>query len=310
MLYCCKTVACRLIQTLAVLSIVVAGVWHETVTAQDAPTKPNAPSFAISIWPDLAPDETTKQLGTTLPPRNPAEAITRVEQITSPSMAVLEPATPCGTAVVILPGGGFSYTVPDLEGTDAAPFLNELGITVFVLNYRVSGDKSDDAWRKPVQDSQRAVRWVRANAARYGLDPKRIGVLGFSAGGQAAAAHLTATDAFYLPIDEIDDQPFSPNFGMLIYPWQIEAEDGKLRPMIQVSKRTPPMFIVSTHDDTGALSTGAAKLYIDLKENRVSAELHVYRSGGHGYGTTSRKDSVIHKWPDAATDWLKLEVLR
>lgn len=263
----------------------------------------------IAIWPDLAPGESTKKTGTKLPVRNGDPSITRVEQITSPTIAVYQAEKPNGTAVAILPGGGFNYTVPDLEGSEAAPFLNELGITVFVLNYRCTADRSDTAWKKPAQDSQRTIRWIRANAASYGIEPNRVGLIGFSAGGQAAAAHLTANEAFYEAIDEIDQQSFRPDFGMLIYPWQIENPAKQLRSIIEVTEKTPPMFLVSTHDDKGAVSTGAAKLYIALKEKGVRSELHIYRSGGHGYGIRVRENSVIHKWTDAATDWLRLEAL-
>jgi len=101
---------------------------------------------------------------------------------------------------LILPGGGFRYTVPNLEGTTPAKFFNKLGITAFVLDYRVTADKSDSAWKKPTEDSQRAIRWIRANAAKYQLNTDQIGILGFSAGGQAAAAHITAADALYEPV--------------------------------------------------------------------------------------------------------------
>lgn len=315
--YCCSNTSRRIVRrlivprchpSLSLLSTVlvllsVAGVQRQAFS-QEGFQDPTVD--AISIWPDFAPGESTKKRGKVTPPEKDGWKLTRIENTTLPTMTVIQPESPNGTAVVVLPGGGFRFTVPDVEGSMAARFLTNLSVTVFVLNYRVTGDTSNNAWKKPAQDSQRAIRWIRANAEQYKLNPKKIGLLAFSAGGQSGTAHLAAKEAFYESVDEIDKQSSAPDFGMLIYPWRIEDENGRLKPMLRVNENTAPTFIVSTHDDKGAVSTGAAKLYIDLKENNVDAELHIYRSGGHGYGAGRRKDSVIHKWPSVATDWLQL----
>ncbi len=262
----------------------------------------------IFVWPDLAPDETDRATGTMLPMRptdNPP--ITRVEKIRRPPMTVY-PATenPNGAAVLILPGGGFGRVVPDLEGSEAATWLGELGVTSFVLNYRTRREDAEDepAWRRPLQDAQRAIRWIRANASKWNLDPKKIGLLAFSAGGQVGSILITADEAAYESIDAVDEQSFRPDFSMLVYPWRIydQASDGLL-PQIKVTTKTPPSFIVHTHDDNSS-SLGAVFLYADLKRNNVPAELHVYENGGHGYGTRDRPNSNIGTWTDRATDWL------
>ena len=186
----------------------------------------------IFVWPDLAPGETDRDTGTTLPMR-PTDhpPITRVEKIRRPPMTVY-PATkkPNGAAVLILPGGGFGRVVPDLEGSEAAKWLGELGVTSFVLNYRTRLEDAGDepAWLRPLQDAQRAMRWIRANASRWNLDTNKIGLLAFSAGGQVGSILITAEDTAYESIDAVDEQPFRPDFSMLVYPWRIydEASDG------------------------------------------------------------------------------------
>ena len=262
----------------------------------------------IFVWPDLAPGESDRATGTTLPARvseNPK--ITRVEKIRRPPMAVF-PATKNanGVAVLIMPGGGFGKVVPDLEGSEAAAIFGEIGITSFVLNYRTrfEGAPEEPVWKRPLQDGQRALRWIRANASKWNLQEDKIGLLAFSAGGQVGAMMITADTAAYESIDSVDNQPFLPNFAMLVYPWRIyDKKTDALIPQIQVSPETCPTFIVHTHDDASS-SLGAAYLYTQLKKNDVSAELHVYENGGHGYGTRERPDSNIGTWSDRATDWL------
>lgn len=266
----------------------------------------------IFVWPDLAPGETERTTGTMLPMRprdNPP--ITRIEKIRRPPMTVY-PATEKanGAAVLILPGGGFARVVPDLEGSEAAEWLGKLGVTSFVLNYRTRLDSAEDepAWLRPLQDAQRAMRWIRANASRWDLKRDKIGLLAFSAGGQVGSILITANEAAYDPIDKVDQQPFRPDFAMLVYPWRIyDPASDALLPQIKVSEKTPPSFIVHTHDDASS-SLGSVLLYAEMKRYNVPAELHVYENGGHGYGTRDRPNSNIGSWPDRATDWLKRQL--
>ena len=277
--------------------------------AQEAPgTGP------IFVWPDLAPGETERTTGTQLPMRavdNPP--IVRVEKIRRPPMSVY-PATKKanGSAVLILPGGGFGKVVPNLEGSEAADWLCDLGVTCFVLNYRtrLPNNTNEPAWKRPLQDAQRAMRWIRANAHRWNLDLEQIGLLAFSAGGQVGAILITQEEASYEPIDQIDEQAFRPDFAMLVYPWNMyEKKTDNLMSVIQVNQNTPPSFIVHTHDD-GSTSLGSVLLYADMKRQQVPAELHVYETGGHGYGTRARPNSNIGSWTDRATDWLERRLPR
>ena len=262
----------------------------------------------FNVWPDLAPGETTKNVGTKLPPRGDA-TITRVEKITQPTLDVFPAKKPNGTAVLILPGGGFRYVVPDLEGSESAAWLNERGVTAFVLRYRTAEGQGNENWLRPLQDSQRAIRLIRSESDKLKISPDKIGLFGFSAGGQVAAIHLAGADASYSSLDAVDTQPFAPNFGMLVYPWRIyDSATKSLMPQIQVSPDTPPAFIVHTDDDASS-SLGAALFYAGLKQNRVSGELHIYQNGGHGYGSRDRKGSAIGTWKDRAIEWLEIRGL-
>ena len=272
---------------------------------------PNAitPVENLPIWPDVAPSETSKNPGVALASRktdNPL--ITRIEKITQPTIDIFPAPDPNGSAVLILPGGGFRYVVTDLEGSEAAKWLNDLGVTAFVLRYRTS-EVREGAWKRSLQDSQRAISLVRAKATQWQINPEQIGLLGFSAGGQVASIHLTSTESTYEKVDEIDEHSSRPDFGILIYPWRIydEAEDRLIDP-ISVTKTTPPTFLVHTHDDAST-SLGAVMFYANLKRKEVPAEIHVYQNGGHGYGTRARPNSAIGTWTDRATQWLKINSL-
>lgn len=281
----------------------VIAVSPAVLMAQEAQT-------TIRVWPDLAPGENSRETGTPLPAK-PGEIkpITRVSGVRCPTMDVYPAKNPNGAAVLILPGGGFTYVVPDLEGSEAAPWLNEMGITVFVLRYRTkeAAVAGEPLWQRPLQDTQRAMRLIRSDAKRWQLKSDGIGLLAFSAGGQVGAiAHSKGDQSAYAAIDSIDQMSCKPDFSMLVYPWQVlDAKTNELLEPIQITEQASPAFIVHTHDDASS-SVGAAKLYIALKQNKVPAELHVYQNGGHGYGLRDRPDSVISSWPARATEWLKI----
>lgn len=268
---------------------------------------------SIPLWPELAPGETSSSTGEAMPARpNEKPPITRLINIRRPTMNVYQPKGKAnGTAVIILPGGGFAKVVPDLEGSEAAERLNALGITAFVVNYRTNEvtPKDEPRWKRPLQDGQRAIRLVRSQATEWNLDPNRIGLLAFSAGGQVGAILETATESAYPAGDEIDELSFRPDFAMLVYPWQVlkPGTEDLLDP-IQITSETPPTFLVHTHDDRSS-SIGAVELYAAMKRNNVPAELHVYENGGHGYGIRPRPNSNIGTWIDRAEEWLTVRGL-
>jgi acetyl esterase/lipase len=260
----------------------------------------------INIWPDLAPGETTRLTGEALP-RRPAEVppVTRLINITRPTVAVFPAAEPNGTGMIILPGGGFGKVVPDKEGSEAAKWLNQHGVTAFVLNYRTTSGKDKPGWVRALQDAQRTLALVRADAERWSLEKDRIGLLGFSAGGQVAARLLSDDGKLtYDRVDATDDVSHRPDFALLIYPWSIyDAENDSLVAGVSVAKNCPPTFLVHTHDDRSS-SLGAVYFYAGLKRRKIPAELHVYGNGGHGYGLRDVKGSQISSWPDHAEHWL------
>ena len=272
------------------------------------------PSVLISeelgtlIWPDLAPRESSREVGTNQPFRETERPpVTRVVKIRRPTMDIFLPKDPNGAAVLVLPGGGFGKVVPDKEGSEAAPWLNGHGVAVFVLRYRTNEVTPADepAWLRPLQDAQRAMRLIRANAEKWKIQSDRVGVLGFSAGGQVASIlHAAEGAAAYDSLDAIDEQPYRPDFSLLVYPWRVlDPETNKLLPQIQLTSKSPPAFIVHTHDD-GSSSLGSVLIYAGLKEHKVDAELHVYENGGHGYGMRPVANSNIGSWPDRASEWL------
>jgi acetyl esterase/lipase len=271
-----------------------------TLDASAAETKP------LDVWPNLAPGETTRLAGEALPARAGEDPpITRVTNVTRPTMTVHRPEKPNGTAVVILPGGGFSRVVPDLEGTEAADWLNRHGVTAFVLSYRTTADPKTPGWIKPLQDAERALSLIRSQADQWGLQKDRIGLLGFSAGGQVACRLLSNENKkTYDRIDAVDDIAHRPDFSILIYPWNMyDAKTESLIEGIAIPKSCPPTYIVHTDDDRSS-SLGAVLFYTGLKKQAIPAELHVYGNGGHGYGLRPQKGSQISTWPDHAAHWL------
>ena len=263
-------------------------------------------SDPLDVWPDLAPGETTRQTGEKLPPRpSDAPPITRVVNVTRPTMTVHLAAQPNGTAAIILPGGGFSRVVPDLEGTEAAEWLNRHGVSAFVLSYRTTADSQSAGWVKPLQDAQRALALVRSRAGQWGLRQDRIGLVGFSAGGQVAARLLSdGGQRTYDRLDAVDDASHRPDFAILIYPWNMfDARKDGLIDGVNVPKTCPPTFVVHTDDDRSS-SLGAVLFYAGLKKHGIPAELHVYGNGGHGYGLRAVAGSQISSWPDHAAHWL------
>lgn len=267
-----------------------------------------SPGLSIPVWPGLAPGETSLETGVAQPPREREDPpVTRLIRIRKPTIDVFPADRPNGTAVVVLPGGGFIKVVPDKEGSEAAPWLNAHGVSVFVVRYRTNEVTPQDepAWRRPLQDGQRAIRVIRANADKWHIDRDRVGVLGFSAGGQVASILHTADGvAAYDDLDDVDQQSCQPDFSMLIYPWNVyDSKADALLPSIRLSRTSPPAFIVHTHDDRSS-SLGSVLIYAGLKRHNVPAELHVYGNGGHGYGMRPVKRSDIGTWPDRASDWL------
>ena len=262
----------------------------------------------LDLWPATAPGETTSNPGEALPRRETEiPPATRITGITRPTLHLyLAKGESPRPLVLIFPGGGYKYVVVDKEGSEAADWLNSLGISAAVVRYRtLEPEPSQPTWVRPLQDGQRAVRLTRQHAKEWNIDPEKIGVLGFSAGGQAAAVVATRSESpGYEPIDAVDNHSCRPDFAMLLYPWNLVDKEGTLQEWVTASPATPPTLFIHTHDD-GVSSLSSAVLYVALKQLKIPAELHIYSSGGHGYGLRPVENSDVDEWPQRAANWLR-----
>jgi acetyl esterase/lipase len=259
-----------------------------------------------NVWPAEAPGE-KGDIGEEkpMPPRKEARPVIRLANVSKPTITVYKPEKEkdTGAAVVICPGGGYNILAMDLEGEEVAKWLNSIGATGVVLKYRVPARKGQPRHLAPLQDAQRAVSLVRANAKDWGIDPQRIGILGFSAGGHLAAATSTNYDKRqYETLDDVDKVSCRPDFAVLIYPAYLTAGE-QLSPEIRVSEQTPPVFFVHAGDDRISPENSIA-MYLALRKAKVPAELHVYGSGGHGFGLRP-SDHPCSTWPQRCEQWLK-----
>jgi acetyl esterase/lipase len=175
-------------------------------------------------------------------------------------------------------------------------------VTAAVLKYRVPTSKSDPKWLPPVQDAQRAISLVRAHADEWQLDPNRIGLLGFSAGGCTAAMTSVSSDRQYEAADAADKTSWRPDFLVLVYPAYLVDDSGKLRSEVTVSKQTPPTFLAHAYDDP-VTPKSSVEFFLALKNAGVPAELHVYDTGGHGYGLR-KTDQPVTTWNERCAEWL------
>jgi acetyl esterase/lipase len=233
-----------------------------------------------------------------------------------------------GAAVVVCPGGGYGGLAMDHEGKQVAEFFNKLGVSAFVLQYRVANkERPGPLEPAPLRDAQRAIRHVRAKAKDYGIDPSRVGLMGFSAGGHlASTAGTHFDDGWRTSDDPVDRVGCRPDFLILGYP-VVSMEDGvthagskrnllgaKPDPKLveeysnekHVTEKTPPTFIFHTNEDTGVVPENSVRFYQALKKSKVPAELHIYEKGRHGVGINPKNVSPgTDTWKDRLADWLK-----
>ncbi|PTY03755.1 xylanase [Opitutaceae bacterium EW11] len=267
---------------------------------------------AEALWPGKAPGETAP-----LPPEadmtTPSDRlvagrhVTRLGNVSMPTLTIYspEPAKNTGTAVLVFPGGGYSILALDLEGTEVCEWLNSIGVTGVLVKYRVPRRAGLAQHVPPLQDAQRALGVLRSRAGQLGIDPHRIGVLGFSAGAHLAAVLSNQHQKrIYPEIDAADQASCRPDFALLIYPGYLAlSEKGFATPPEVQPNDAPPMFLVQTQDDPVHVEN-ALLFYGVLCRAKVPAELHVYPKGGHGYGLRRTADEVT-TWPDRAADWMR-----
>jgi acetyl esterase/lipase len=235
---------------------------------------------------------------------------TYVDRVSIPTMTVYSAkGRNTGAAVVVFPGGGYNVLAMDLEGTEACDWLTSRGITCVLLKYRVPCEKVGPYRECPMalEDAQRTVGLVRHRASQWGIDPRKIGVLGFSAGGHMVAALSNHFDKrLYAPVDAADKESCRPDFAVALYPGHLAIREQQfvLNPDIRVSSRTPPTFLLQAEDDPVDPVENSLVYYAALQKAGVPAELHVYVKGGHAFGLR-RTASPITAWPDLVETWLR-----
>ena len=299
------------------LLFVCAGLQAKNVVWQ-----PSAGHTQMPIWPGTPPDAQSVPgpehavTGTSGKPQFAGRPVTGIRDVSRPTMTVYFPkGKNTGAAVVVFPGGGFEVLAIDLEGTEACDWLVSEGIACILLKYRVPSVpydwhcqcRPDDlALSVPaLEDAQRTLRLVRFHAGKWHIDPHKIGVLGFSAGGYLVAE--TSTDfqrRLYAPVDAADRESARPDFAMAIYPGHLATDDDKLNPNVPVSRETPPTFLVQAEDDYTDGVNQSLVYYTALAKARVPAEMHLYAHGGHAFGLR-RTRLPITRWPQLATAWLR-----
>lgn len=253
-----------------------------------------------------------------------ADGIIRISKVSVPEITIFPPGKSKGknAAVIICPGGGYSILAYNLEGTTVAKILNDWGVTGVVLKYRLPSDEiMKDKSVGPIEDAQRAIQYVRENAAQLNINPDKIGIMGFSAGGHLAATASTHFDKDY--ISNPNHISLRPDFSILGYPVismmdslthrgsrdnllgkNPSAETAKnFSNELQVTKNTPPTFIVLANDDNGVNPENSIKYYEALLKNHVPAEMHIYQNGGHGFGTRILEKN--DNWTDVLRVWMQ-----
>jgi len=298
------------------LFILVATVSVTWSVAAEIPT-------VVDVWPGKPPDEPgdigpervrmspkldRKQVEVTEPTR-------LITGVSKPTITVFRPAkeSDTGSAALIFPGGGYWDLYWQLEGEEVAAWLNSLGVTGIILKYRVPrrpDEPKGEPARRPLQDAQRAVSLIRSHAKEWNIDPQRIGVIGFSAGGHLAIATATSFEKrTYEPIDDIDKISCRPDFSIPVYSGYLKAKDkDELAPGLRVPTNTPPVFLVHGGDDIISPPENSVLMYLALKRANVPAELHVYAGTAHDFGVRTNARPYA-TWTDSCARWLRQQGL-
>ncbi|MEL2243693.1 alpha/beta hydrolase [Leclercia adecarboxylata] len=289
-------------------------------------------SATFSIWPTPeAPGARTSDAVFTPEPRHTgtSDYDRAVTGIRSPQITVYAPDKPNGVGILVAPGGSLRRVVLDKEGSALASFFNARGYTLFVMTYRMPGDGHEEGADAPLADVQRAMRVIRASAREWKLDPARIGVLGFSAGGHVAASLGTRhDDAVYAPLDAVDECSARPAFMALVYPViTMQGEhyhpgsrhelmgDNPGEEQIQrysletrVTRDAPPTFLLHAADDPAVKVENSLAMYSALRRAGVPVEMHLFERGKHGFGIRDAQGLPVAVWPELMMNWISTKV--
>jgi len=270
----------------------------------------------MPIWPGTAPGADTGAPADPSPDVNVTTAkdsapagrpVFRIGTVTKPTITVYKAKNATGTApaVVVFPGGGYTHLAIDIEGTEVCDWLNSAGVHCVLLKYRVPGSGPYPKSSAALEDAQRTIGLVRKHAAEWGIDPNRIGVLGFSAGGHLSAAVSNIYEKrLYGPVDDADKLSCRPDFSVVIYPGYLAIAEQNFapNPAIHPTANTPPTFVAQAEDDPVHVENSLV-YYRELKDAKVPAELHIYAQGGHGYGLR-KTGKPVAVWPQDVEKWL------
>ena len=266
-----------------------------------------APDEADNIGPEkvrMSPKLTKKEVEVT-------ESTRMLTNVTKPTITIYRPAKEkdTGAAVLICPGGGYWNLYWELEGEEVAAWLTSQGLTGIILKYRVPrrpGEPEREPARRPLQDAQRAVSLVRSRAKEWNIDPKRIGIVGFSAGGHLAIATATSFEKrTYEPIDDMDTVSCRPDLAIAVYPGYLKAKDKEeLAPGLRIPASTPPIFLAHGGADIISPPEHSVLMYLALKRAGIPAELHIYAGAAHDFGVR-KLDNPCSTWTERCIDWLR-----
>ena len=287
--------------------VAIVSPWLAAFCLVAEPLKP------VALWPATAPgdkgglpeEKDTSEPGKGLVAGRP---LIRLGNVSTPTLQIFRPAADkdTGASVLVCPGGGYHILALDLEGTEVCEWLNSIGVTGVLVKYRVPKREGQPAHLAPLQDAQRALGLTRFHAKEWGLDPARIGILGFSAGGHlAAVASNNHRERSYPVVDDADKVSCRPDFTVLIYPAYLTDKDknDQLRPELPVASDTPQTFIAISQDDPVRVEN-ALGYATALQKAKIPMELHIYPTGGHGYGLRRTAEDVT-TWPARLGDWMK-----
>jgi acetyl esterase/lipase len=285
------------------------------LSAQSTDWQPSPGHTQVSIWPGAAPDAQAvagpERATTDKESRVAGRPYLSVTDVSQPTMTVYSPTGKnTGAAVVVFPGGGYQILAIDLEGTEICDWFASKGITAVLLKYRVPLMRTEpysEPSPQALEDAQRTLGLVRFHAAQWQIDPHKIGVIGFSAGGHMVAALSTNfQQRLYPAVDAADQQSCRPDFAIACYPGHLWSEDEgfKLNPSVPVSSNTPPTFLLQAENDPVDNVNNSLVYFVALKKAGIPVEMHLFAEGGHGFGLR-RTALPITRWPELVETWLK-----
>ncbi|MGV8962851.1 MAG: alpha/beta hydrolase [Candidatus Saccharimonadaceae bacterium] len=261
----------------------------------------------ILLFPNGAPGETVKMVEIEDLSGNKVAScpVLRISNVSQPTLTFYPAAADnnTGTTIIVNPGGGYNILAYNLEGSEVCKRFNSHGINCVLMKYRVPLREGLTKHAAPLQDLQRAIAYTRAHADEWNIDANKIGVMGFSAGAHLAAmASNSFTERTYPVVDANDDASIRPDFCLLIYPAYLDGNNFSIAPEVKVTDKTPPTFLVQAQDDNSYLNSSLFYYYA-LKEANVPVSMHLYPTGGHGYGVRNT-GHLVNEWPFRALNWL------